>query len=251
MPTWLTLLGAIFGTAFFFAFFYGVIFSFIGLKQHKARPRLGACPGEKEGTLGFWTHWDVTTFAIQIYRIRVSHFSPLNKVKEGQLSVTFDPVQKAPFIQIIELPQEFRDLLNEPLVKESVITIEAHTTENLAILKNYSLSSLKTIYTGKTEKKMPVITTKLKTVPADLPTVSTLDYGELMARKKKLKDLADQAKAKAAAAATAKAAQAAPPKPASEAATTTATPPAAAAPAATTAVKAAETPPKVETAEKG
>ena len=178
---------AIIATGFMFFGLYALVIAVVEGKRGKAKPKLGICPGEKEGELGFWITWDAKQFAIEIYRLRVSFYSPESRVKEGMFTVTFDPAATEAFIQFVELPATFKELVTEGQVGKKA---------NMMLAKDYYLGAVKAVYLGQ-KAKTPSLP-KQKSVPADLPAVSTLDYFELVERKKKLKTLADEARAKAA-----------------------------------------------------
>ena len=63
-------------------------------------------------------------FALEVYRLRFSHISPVSDVKEGVFTVTWDNVQTAPFIQTVELPQTFRNLLERDAGEKAMFTVE-------------------------------------------------------------------------------------------------------------------------------
>ncbi len=221
MPVWFTFIGAIFGTAAMMGGLYFVVIAFIEVKRAKASPRMGLVSGGKPGTLGFWVSWDPAAFTVQVYRIRFNLYHPHGYPQESMFSVSYDPVQKTPFLQTIELPTEWLALLegkNEG--HDAIITCDFRTIEELTLSADYKVGTVKRIYHGKSQK-VPSNVTKLTDARPDVATVMTLDFSEWTARKKRLRDLEAAAKAKAAQkAATAAAAPA--PKPV--AATATAAP---------------------------
>ncbi len=183
-----------------FAGLYAVILALLGVRTNKAKPRVGIASGDKDGTLGFWVQWDSKAFALAFYRIKVSHYSPESAVKEGAFSVSWEPPQKESCLQFVDLPQEFKDLLTEGQVgRKSVVTVEFKTIDNFVVAKNFYLAKVKEVYLRRKDAGPSV--NRLPAVPADVPSVSTLDYGELVERRKKLKTLEAEAKAKAAKAA--------------------------------------------------
>jgi hypothetical protein len=216
MPVWLSLLGAVFGALGIFIALYGVLLVVTTKREPRAKIRIGISPGDRAGTLGFWASWNPEV-ETQFYRIRVTHWSPETKNKEGVFSVTFDPPPKGPFVQIVELPERFREVLEkESGLRRALFTMELKDTKNATTLKNFTLPKVQKVYKGKA-LSMPPLPNKLKPVVEDVPTVSTLDWSELVDRKKRMKKLEDEAKAKAAAkvaAAAAAAAKAAAPPPA-------------------------------------
>ncbi len=200
MSVWLSLFVSVFMTVGLFGGLYALIMAFLGFRTNKAKPRIGVASGDKEGSLAFWVQWDSKAFALQFYRVKVSHYSPESKVKEGVFSVTWDPPQKESFLQMVELPAEFKDLLTEGQVgRKSIVTVEFRTIDNFAVPKSFYLAKLKEIYLQR--KVAGPSVTKLAAAPVDVPSVSTLDYLELVDRRKKLKTLESEAKAKAAKAA--------------------------------------------------
>jgi len=212
MPVWLSLFTAIFMTLALFGGLYALILALLGFKSNKAKPRVGAASSDKEGSLAFWVKWDSTAFALQFYRLKVSHYSPESTVKEGVFSVTWEPPQKESFLQVVDLPVPFKDLLTEGQVgKKSVVTVEFKTIDNFVVAKDFYLAQLKEIYLKRTQAGPEV--TRLPAVGVDVPSVSTLDYQELVERRKKLKTLEAEAKAKAAKAAPKPAAPAPAPAP--------------------------------------
>lgn len=203
MPVGLTLFGAIFATVGFFASIYGLVILVTEGRRAKAKPRLGLAPGAGPGTLSVWVDWDPSLFNMQIYRLRISHVSPESKEKEGTFTVTFDNPQTEPFIQPIELPKPFRELIEKEGVERSLWTFEFRTVEEMSLFLNCHLKKAKRIYQG-LKTRLPRISQVLPIVPQDVATVFSLDFEELQARKKRMKDLEAAAKAKAAKAAAAK-----------------------------------------------
>lgn len=197
MPVWLSLGIAAFATAGMFFTLYLAVVGVVEARRAKAAPRVGICPGEGEGQLGFYVKWDPKMFNLAFFRIKMSHYSPENKIKEGAFSLSYDPPQKESFLQIAELPSEFKDLLAEGQAgKKAIFTVDFRTTDGFVVAKNILLSDLKKIY-FKQKGKAPALN-KLELAKPDLPDVSTLDYDEWVERKGKLKRLMDEAKAKAA-----------------------------------------------------
>ena len=214
MPVGLTLLGAILATIGFFITIYGFVILFTEGRRAKAKPRLGLAPGAGPGTLSVWVNWDPSLFNMQIYRLRISHVSPESKLKEGTFTVTFESPQTQPFIQPIEMPKSFREMLEREDNERSLLSFEFRTVDEMSLFLNCHLRKVKKIYQG-FKTKMPKIAHVLPVLPQDVATVFSLDFEELQARKKRMKDLESAAKAKAAKAAAAKpvVAPAAPVKP--------------------------------------
>jgi len=216
MPVGLTLFGAIFATVGFFATIYGLVIILTEGRKVKAKPRLGLAPGAGPGTLSVWVNWDPILFSMQIYRLRISHVSPESKEKEGTFTVTFENPQTEPFIQPIELPKSFREMLDKEGNERSLWTFEFRTIDEMSLFLNCHLRKAKRIYRG-LRNRMPRIAQVLPVAPQDVATVFSLDFEELQARKKRMKDLEAAAKAKAAKTAAAKPAPAAAPAPATSA----------------------------------
>jgi hypothetical protein len=244
MPVGLTLFGAIFATIGFFITIYGAVILITEGRRAKAKPRLGLAPGAGPGTLSVWVNWDPSLFNMQIYRLRISHVSPESKHKEGTFTVTFENPQTEPFIQPIEMPQTFREMIERDINERSLLTFEFRTVDEMSLFLNCHLRKVKKIYRGM-KSKMPKITKILPVLPHDVATVFSLDFEELQARKKRMKDLEAAAKAKAAKTAAAKPAAAPAPAPA-PAPVATAPAVSAPAPAAVPAPAAAPTPAPVQ-----
>ena len=207
MPVGLTLFGAIFATVGFFITIYGAVVLFTEGRRAKAKPRLGLAPGAGPGTLSVWVNWDPSLFNLQIYRLRISHVSPESKHKEGTFTVTFENPQTQSFIQPIELPETFKEMIERDVNERSLFTFEFRTVDEMSLFLNCHLRKVKKIYRGM-KSKMPKITKILPILPQDVATVFSLDFEELQARKKRMKDLEAAAKAKAAKTAAAKPASA-------------------------------------------
>lgn len=203
MSVGLTLIGAIFATVGFFATVYGLVILFTEGRRAKAKPRLGLAPGVGPGTLSVWVNWDPSLFNLKIYRLRISHVSPENKAKEGTFTVTFENPQTEPFIQPIEMPGAFREMLERETSERSLFTFEFRTVDEMSLFLNCHLKKAKKIYQG-LKTKRPQISHVLPLMAQDAATVFSLDFEELQARKKRMKDLEAAAKAKAAKAAAAK-----------------------------------------------
>src|SRR6185436_6316859 len=98
------------------------------------------------GLLRCWITWDPEQFAVSIYRIKVSWASPESKIKEGCFSVTYDPPQKGPFVQDVELPTSFLDYIAEVPNRKALITYEMKAVENVALAN--------TLWIGKFKKEL-------------------------------------------------------------------------------------------------
>lgn len=200
MSVWVTLAVALFATGGLIISLYLAVQLFFEGKRFAASPKVGMKTGAKEGSLCFYATWKPNILPIEFYRVKLSHFSPESLVKEGAISLTFDPPQKAPFAVSVELTEEFKDLLTAGQVgRKAVLMAEFKTIDGFVVAKQFLLAKAKGIYLGQAKvKNVPKNLNELPTVLPDAPAVSTLDYGELVARKKKLKVLADEAKKKAA-----------------------------------------------------
>lgn len=232
MPVTLSLFIALLAAGGLFFSLYAGISALVGGKRKKASPRLGISPGDVRGSLNIWVNWDPAQFNVQVYRLLFKFASPYSVQKEGIFTVTFDSPQTNPFVQVVKIPDRFVDLIQNAKEK-FLLTVEFKSIEELTMAKTLTSARLRQIYRG--TGNQPNISQKLSLVEEDKAVVLSLDYSELVVRKKKLKDLEAQAQAKAKAkpaAAPAKPAAAAAPAPVATAAAT-ATP--APAPAATTA----------------
>ncbi len=203
MSVGLTLVGSILATFGFFATVYGVVLLLTEGRKVKAKPRLGLASGVGPGSLSVWVDWDTSLFAMQIYRLRISHVSPERKSKEGTFTVTFDSPQTQPFIQPIEMPDSFRAMLDGNTNDRSLFTFEFRTVDEMSLLLNSNLRKVKKVYQGIKRTKLN-ITHVLPLSKQDPATIFSLDFEELQARKNRMKGLEVAAKAKAAKAALAK-----------------------------------------------
>ncbi len=203
MSVGLTLVGSILATFGFFATVYGVVLLLTEGRKVKAKPRLGLASGVGPGSLSVWVDWDPSLFAMQIYRLRISHVSPQRKSKEGTFTVTFDSPQTQPFIQPIEMPDSFRAMLDGNTNDRSLFTFEFRTVDEMSLFLNSNLRKVKKVYQGIKRTKVN-ITHVLPLSKQDPATIFSLDFEELQARKNRMKGLEVAAKAKAAKAALAK-----------------------------------------------
>lgn len=236
MPVTLSLILSLLAAGGLFFTAYFAITALVGGKRAKASPRMGVSPGDIRGSLNVWVQWDPSQFNVQVYRLLFKFASPYSDQKEGVFTITYDKPQTASFLQVVQIPERFKTLI-ETAKEKFLMTVEFKTVEELTMAKTLTSSKLKEIYRG--QGTQPEIPQKLPLAVEDVPSVLSLDYSELVVRRKKLRDLeaAAQAKAKAKAAAPA-------PKPAATAA------PAAPAPQAAPATQPAahKTPAPVETA---
>ncbi len=203
MSVGLTLVGSILATFGFFATVYGVVLLLTEGRKVKAKPRLGLASGVGPGSLSVWVDWDTSLFAMQIYRLRISHVSPERKSKEGTFTVTFDSPQTQPFIQPIEMPDSFIAMLDGNTNDRSLFTFEFRTVDEMSLFLNSNLRKVKKVYQGIKRTKVN-ITHVLPLSKQDPATIFSLDFEELQARKNRMKGLEVAAKAKAAKAALAK-----------------------------------------------
>lgn len=196
MSTTLSLVLALLGTAAFLGGFYFFVATVFGIRGRRARPILEVLPGEMPGTIGVSVRWDPTVYAIQIWRIRFRFFSPSRAVKDAQFTVTFEGAQKTPFYVPIELPVVFRELVeSNNRSNKAIIMVEARGVENFALAHDFRLPKFQKIYHGKAaiSERLP----KLAIAKEDTPSVTSLDFSELVLRRERLKALAAAAKAKA------------------------------------------------------
>lgn len=218
MPVWLSLFLAVVAVGGFFVTAIVLVVLALEGKKAGAKPSLHIGPGDKPGSLTVWSSWRTSVFNVQVYRIRMSFLAPDYQVKEGTFCYTFEPVAKNPFSVTIELPPVLKELIEVGArAKGAMITIDMRTVEELTIAKELRLPALRKIYHGK-GKTAPHSLAKLPTAAPDPAPVMTLDYEELVVRRKKIRDLETAAKAKAAKAAPKPAAPAAPATPVPEAA---------------------------------
>jgi len=209
MPVWLSLLVAVVATVGFFFGLYAVVIGLVEGKRVQARPRLGIGSGSRPGTFTYWVTWDTSTFNVQIYRLRVSLYNPDGDPKEGVFTVSYDPVIKAPFQQEVEFPPVFAKILESQAAgKRGIITIDFRTVDETTLPVDFSFEKMRRISQGQGAKP-PKLENVLPPAIADAAPVMTLDYSELVVRRKKIRDLEAAAKAKAAKAAAAPAAAAA------------------------------------------
>lgn len=229
MSVILSFIIAFLGAAGLFVTVYTAITLLVGGKRAQSKPRMGISPGDVRGALNIWVTWNPAQFNVQVYRLIFRFASPYSAQKEGIFCVTYDTPQTAPFIQIVKVPDRFIELIQKSPEK-FLLSVELKTIEELTLIKTITSAKLKSVFSG--TGSQPEIANKLPLVEEDKAAVYTLDYSELVVRRKKLRDLEAQAQAKAkakpAAAPAAKpaAAAAAPAAPAQT--PTPATPPAAA-----------------------
>jgi len=207
MPTWLTLFLAILGTVAFLGGLYAVVYLVIEGRRAQASPRFGISGGSSPGILNFWVTWEVKQFALEIYRIKLSHATPGGANQEGVMSISYDPPQTVPFVQPFELTQDFSDAIQSAGPRGSIVTFEFRTTENFSLWKNLYSGKMQKLLSG-AKTKSPSIELVLPLAQADHVTVSTLEYREWVARKSRISKLEAAAKAKAEKAAAAKVAAA-------------------------------------------
>jgi len=236
MPVWLSLFIAVAGTVGFFFAMYFVVIGAVEGKRAKGKPRLGIGSGSRPGTFSYWITWDTGTYNLQVYRLRVALYNPNGEPKDGVFTITYDPVNKAPYQQEVEFPAVFAKVLeSQQSGKKGIITIDVRTVDEQTLPVDFSFEKMRRIFQGQ-GKKAPKMDNVLPVGKMDPPPVMSLDYSELVVRRKKIRDLEAAAKAKAAKAPPKVAAAAGAPAPAPTAAAPVApalkAAPAAAAPAA-------------------
>ncbi len=201
MPVWLSFVLAVVATAGLFGGLVALVLVVVEGKKAGAKPNFNLSPGDKPGTLIAWSNWRPSVFNVRVYRIRVQFLAPDYQVKEGTFTYTFEPPVNKPFQVSLELPPVMKELIEVGArAKGAMITFDMRTVEELTIWREVNLTGLRKLYHGK-GKAAP---SSLQTLPAaapDVPTTMTLDYSELVVRRKKIRDLEAAAKAKAAKAA--------------------------------------------------
>ena len=212
MSLGLTFFLSLLATAGLFGGLYFLVLTLVEGRRTKAKPRFGLAKGAEPGTLAFWIQWDPTQFEVAVYRVRISHVSPENVEQEGMFSVSYEPPNKEPFIQDIQLPANFLKLVETATsATPTLFTVDFKTIEGLSMIKEMTAGTLKKFYDG-TKGAIPKgLTNRLPVRAADHPTVMTLEFQELVAYNQRVKKLEAAMKAKQAKAA------AAPPKPAAAA----------------------------------
>ena len=138
-------------------------------------------------TIGVAASWKGSA---AVYRVRISYRSPEGFLKQSRVSVTFDPPERASFRIAIALPKAFANALTSS--DRAIVTLELLSTQDEAVFKDLSSAKVSAIY-------LSGGATELNLVPFDRPEVATLDYRELLERRKKLVALEKKAIAKAAA----------------------------------------------------
>ncbi len=209
MPVWLTLFGGIVATVAFLGGLFGLVVLLIQGKATKGRPQFGLFSTGGNGTLGGFVTWDQGTFAVEFYRFRFSVVAPQWEEKEMTFTYSFENAKKEAFSQIFQLPPNLLKLVADPKAK-ALISVEARSTEEFSLSKDMTLKSFRKLYQAAKADlaKLPPAPEVAATM--DAPPVMSLDYSELVARKKKLKALESAAAAKAAKKPAATAAAAAP-----------------------------------------
>ncbi|MCB0417486.1 MAG: hypothetical protein H6617_00410 [Bdellovibrionaceae bacterium] len=198
MSVLLTLFGAVVGTATVLVGFYALVLGVLSVRARAARPKFGVSGTGDNGQLAYWFSWDPAVYAIEAYRLTVNVLSPSAVKKEMRFTVTMDPPAKGPFWQPVILPDEFKEFLSDGSIKsrEALITVSLRTTDELCLHKTFYIGAFRKLLASKPTKVTGL--NKLAPVDQDAPSVSSLDYSELVVRKDKLKNLIAQAKAKAA-----------------------------------------------------
>lgn len=194
MPVTLSLFIAVLAAGGLFFSLYAGISALVGGKRKKASPRLGISPGDVRGSLNVWVNWDPAQFNVQVYRLLFKFASPYSVQKEGIFTVTYDAPKTDPFVQVVKIPDRFVDLIQNAKEK-FLLTVEFKSIEELTMAKTLTSGKLRQIYRG--AGNQPQIAQKLSLVEEDKAVVLSLDYSELVVRRKKLKDLEAQAQAKA------------------------------------------------------
>jgi len=197
MPVWLTLFGGIVATVAFLGGLFGLVVLLIHGKATKGRPHFGLFSTGGNGTLGAFVTWDPGTFAVEMYRFRFTFVAPEWVEKESTFTYSFENAKKESFSQILQLPPNLIQLLADPKAK-ALVSVEARSTEEYSLSKDMTLKSFRKLYQSQKAdlKKLPPVPEVAQAI--DAPPVMSLDYSELVARKKKLKVLEAEAAKKAA-----------------------------------------------------
>ncbi len=196
MPVWLTLLGGTLATLAFLGGIFGLVIVFIQGKATKGQPKFGLFSSGGNGTIGAYVTWDPATFDVKIYRFRFWVVSPEWSEKEMTFTFSYENPQQASFGQVFQLPPNFLKLLADPKAK-AIIAVEARSSEEFALSKDFTVKSFRRLYEG-AKQEMGKGPATLAAIGPDLPAVMSLDYAELVERRKKLKSLEAAANAKAA-----------------------------------------------------
>ncbi|MEZ4750814.1 MAG: hypothetical protein R3B54_09385 [Bdellovibrionota bacterium] len=198
MSVLLTFFGAVVGTASVLFGFYALVLGILSLRAQAARPKFGISPTGDKGQFAYWFNWDPAVYAIEAYRMTFNVLAPNAVNKELRFTVTMDPPAKGPFWQPVILPEELQEMLSDSSIRsrEALITVSLRTTDELCLHKTLYIGAFRKLLAGKPSKTSGL--NKLAPAEQDAPSVSSLDYAELVVRKDKLKNLIAQAKAKAA-----------------------------------------------------
>jgi hypothetical protein len=197
MPVWLTLLVSVLATVAFLGGLVALVVLFVQGKATKGRPQFGLFSTGGNGTLGAFVTWDPATFQVQIYRFRISVVSPAWSEKEATYTFTFDNPRKERFSVILQLPEPFVKLIESSNAK-ALISVEARSVEEFSLSKDFTLKSFRRLYRAAKHDMAKVPPVAEQGGVQDAPAVMSLDYSELVERRKKLKALEAAASAKAA-----------------------------------------------------
>lgn len=196
MPVWLTLLGGVLATVGFLGAIFGLVMVLIQGKAAQGGPRFGLFSTGGNGSLGAFVTWDPATFDVKFYRFKFNLCMPGRAESETQFSFTFDNPRAESFSEVLTLPPPLIALLADPKAK-AIISIEARSTEEYAIIKNLTVKGFRKFYQGGKQRPAGIAASEAP-LHVDPPVTQTLDHSELVERKKKVKALEAEANAKAA-----------------------------------------------------
>lgn len=197
MPVWLTLLASVLATVGFLGGLFGLVTLVVKGKATKGRPVFGLYPTGGNGTLGLFVTWDPAAFDVKFYRFRFIRVSPAQPLMESRFTVSYENPRAEPFSQVVKMPEYFADILRDPKAK-AILTIEARSTEEFGLSKTLTLNQFRRLYESAKSPPASLPPPAGDPVGEDPPPVTSLDFSELVERKKKLKALEAAANAKAA-----------------------------------------------------
>lgn len=197
MPVWLTLFVSVLATVGFLGGLFFLVSLIIKGKATKGRPQFGLFPTGGNGTIGAFVTWDPGTFDVKFYRFRFTRVSPAQTTMESQFTVSYENARQEPFSQIVKMPPYFADILSDPKAK-AIITVEARSTEEYSLSRVLTLNQFRRLYESVKSPPASLPPPAGDAVGEDVPAVTSLDFSELVERKKKLKALEAAASAKAA-----------------------------------------------------
>ncbi len=197
MPVWLTLFGGVLATVAFLGAIFGLVVLFIQGKATKGQPKFGLFSTGGNATIGAFVTWDPATFDVKMYRFRFWVVSPEWSEKEMTFTYSHENPQQGSFSQVFQLPDNFLKLIADPKAK-AIVMVEARSTEEFSLSKDLTLKSFRKLYKAPKHdtSKIPPVQEVISS--PDAAPVMSLDFSELVERRKKLKTLEAAANAKAA-----------------------------------------------------